>query len=462
MMNKRNIFNNPKCIFLSILILILVIPENKADTVVIVSDTSTSVLDPISGFFMSSSVASWVHEYWPSITGATWIWSSDRVDNENEFGPYIFTKKFTLPSSATSITGTIQITADNAYELELNSERIGSDGTVSTPPIDHDQDQDHVRRWSGIETYTVTPKAGDNVLVVRASNYGGWVDPDTNPAGIIYRMDVSYTTCTDSSPTAPALTSPDNGARYQVTSVTLDWDNPTSWGKRCAGNDNKFTVYLEKDVASPDDVLTTDTKGFSQFDVSGLTRGSTYYWKVRATNGALGTDSATRNFIIESLAGQSCGNCGTTDSAGTCTGEGVCSSGSTSQTSCGNCGTKTKTCSSSCSWGDYGTCTGEGCAAGSTESRSCGSGGTQSRTCSSSCSWSAWGACTGEFVDIGLRIYNGIGIVSIAAEPGTPASPLRISKDGTTYGIVLVEPTDPQASKLIIQTPSGRKALRKY
>jgi M6 family metalloprotease-like protein len=66
-------------------------------------------------------------------------------------------------------------------------------------------------------------------------------------------------------------------------------------------------------------------------------------------------------------------------------------------------------------------------------------------------------------IDIGLRVYDGTEIVAIACEPeGTLTSPLRIAKNGVVYGIVLVEPSDPAASKLKIQTSSGTKALRKF
>ncbi len=67
------------------------------------------------------------------------------------------------------------------------------------------------------------------------------------------------------------------------------------------------------------------------------------------------------------------------------------------------------------------------------------------------------------FQDIGLRVYNGTQVVAIAAEPaGTLTSPLRIAKNGAIYGIVLVDPGDPNDSGLRIQTNSGIKALRKY
>lgn len=67
------------------------------------------------------------------------------------------------------------------------------------------------------------------------------------------------------------------------------------------------------------------------------------------------------------------------------------------------------------------------------------------------------------YQDIGLRVFDGTETIAIAAEPtGTLTSPLRIAKNGTIYGIVLVDPGDLNDSGVRIQTSSGIKALRKY
>jgi len=63
--------------------------------------------------------------------------------------------------------------------------------------------------------------------------------------------------------------------------------------------------------------------------------------------------------------------------------------------------------------------------------------------------------------DIGLRAYDGTGTIKIACEVGTATSPLRISKNGTTYGILLVATNDTTASKIRIPTSSGVKAVMK-
>ena len=76
----------------------------------------------------------------------------------------------------------------------------------------------------------------------------------------------------------------------------------------------------------------------------------------------------------------------------------------------------------------------------------------------------AWGPPpTPPYIDCGLRINTPKGVIAIACEPaGTLTSPLRIKKSDGIYGIVLVDPSDPDASPIRIKTSSGIKALRKY
>ncbi|MGD0259307.1 MAG: choice-of-anchor Q domain-containing protein [Verrucomicrobiota bacterium] len=62
--------------------------------------------------------------------------------------------------------------------------------------------------------------------------------------------------------------------------------------------------------------------------------------------------------------------------------------------------------------------------------------------------------------NIGLRAYDGKAIIPIACqESGALTSPLRISKNGTTYGILLVPTNFIYASRMRIQTSSGTMAL---
>ncbi len=82
-----------------------------------------------------------------------------------------------------------------------------------------------------------------------------------------------------------------------------------------------------------------------------------------------------------------------------------------------------------------------------------GPGGTSQQSATVTVSGGGGGGC-------GQQIYDGTTTITISCED-PPVSPLRTGKDATTYGIQLVDPSDPNASKLRIQTPTGVKALRK-
>ena len=63
-------------------------------------------------------------------------------------------------------------------------------------------------------------------------------------------------------------------------------------------------------------------------------------------------------------------------------------------------------------------------------------------------------------MDIGLRVHDGTATIKIGCAFGLP-SPLRISKNGVSYGILLVPTSSPDASRIRIQTSSGTKAMKK-
>lgn len=67
-------------------------------------------------------------------------------------------------------------------------------------------------------------------------------------------------------------------------------------------------------------------------------------------------------------------------------------------------------------------------------------------------------------VDIGLFVRENGSLAKICAENiAETTSPLRIAKSGIKYGVALVDPSDPNASKARIRIPGGiTKALKKY
>lgn len=64
-------------------------------------------------------------------------------------------------------------------------------------------------------------------------------------------------------------------------------------------------------------------------------------------------------------------------------------------------------------------------------------------------------------VDIGLRAFDGNSTIKVAFQNGTTTSAMRICKNGTNYGMVMVNTTDPNASRIRVQTSSGIKAWKR-
>lgn len=133
----------------------------------------------------SPAVLTWVHGSWPSIAGAQWISSALYVENPPPNSWRLFTRNFSVPSNAVNLSGTLQITADNAEEVELNGTPVGTDGEVYGPFIDNHE-------WATILSHAVSPQPGTNTLEVMVRNYAGSSSPTNNPTGLIYKMDYEY------------------------------------------------------------------------------------------------------------------------------------------------------------------------------------------------------------------------------------------------------------------------------
>jgi hypothetical protein len=94
-----------------------------------------------------------------------------------------------------------------------------------------------------------------------------------------------------SSVTAPALTSPANGATGVGASPTLTWTAVT--------NATSYEVYFG---ATPGPGLATTVSGAS-FQPGALTAGAVYYWRVVARNATSSASSATYSFTVAAEAG---------------------------------------------------------------------------------------------------------------------------------------------------------------
>jgi hypothetical protein len=118
---------------------------------------------------------------YPSLRGAHWIWKTHETvmeQNTSDYGPVIFVRRIDVPTTADTISAQIRITADNAYELFINGTPIGTGND-----------------WNVISTFPVTAlQPGANWLVAKVTNFAGPAAPFENPAALLYKLRVTYTT----------------------------------------------------------------------------------------------------------------------------------------------------------------------------------------------------------------------------------------------------------------------------
>lgn len=200
-------------------------------TTTIVSDTTAEWLDEAT---WRPAAACWVHPNWPSISGATWIWTRYLVDPYEEYhtlppeGYRTFRKTFTIPDGAFDISGSINIGADNAYRLYINGAFLGADGALS-------RDGPDFQEWQTIEAFNFIPQLGTNEILIKAVNYLDTGTATSNPSGLIFKATVSYRL-----PTEPAV----GGSLYVVEYYGVDGGAV----REIPGNDITFRHY---DVGMP-------------------------------------------------------------------------------------------------------------------------------------------------------------------------------------------------------------------
>ncbi len=166
----------------------------------VVSDTSNTVVMEGNPF----AVETWTHPAWTAvISGAKWIWSSYEV----EFPETAETKTF---KNAFSLTGTVtdaslSIAADNTYRFMLNGTEV-----VASP-------ENGGANYATANTVAVSPilfAQGANEILVEAGNLAApTTDPHANPAGLLYRLDVTHNACV---PPPPSVDSDEDGVNDDI------------------------------------------------------------------------------------------------------------------------------------------------------------------------------------------------------------------------------------------------------
>jgi hypothetical protein len=131
-----------------------------------------------------SSVDTWTHPSWPTITGASWISNSYYIEEPIAASTWRwFNHEFTVPGYP--LSGTIEVTADNAEDVYLNGILVGSDGEIQDPWADNHE-------WNTIIPYDIYPLEGLNDLDIIVRNYPGSSSPTSNPTGLIYKVIINY------------------------------------------------------------------------------------------------------------------------------------------------------------------------------------------------------------------------------------------------------------------------------
>ncbi|MEK6967249.1 MAG: dockerin type I domain-containing protein [Nanoarchaeota archaeon] len=126
-------------------------------------------------------------------------------------------------------------------------------------------------------------------------------------------------TCIDSAPSGLTL-QPPSGTVIPTGDVKVSW-TLASWGNNCKNTGKNFTLQISK--GNTFSFITAETLDSSRYyyTFSGLTAGSTYYWRIIANNGFMKLVSGYKSFIIKSTV---CGN-GIIESGEQCDGGACCS-----------------------------------------------------------------------------------------------------------------------------------------
>jgi len=229
------------------------------------------------------------------IDGTYWIWMDDFIGDIDN--PLYFLKTFSIPEGAIDITGTMQITADNFFNLSINDVDYGG----TEPP--------NTLQFENIYTYSITNLLpGENHLLITASEA-----ISGTPSGLMYKLVIHYaggqptptpTATPEVTPTPTPTPTPNTPAGSNVTvplpgtvvtfgTVTGEGTTSVNWSADNPGGPTPPNFYVHGLFMNISTTATyTDTVNVCMgYDESGVTNENNlrlFHW-----NGAIWEDVTT-------------------------------------------------------------------------------------------------------------------------------------------------------------------------
>jgi hypothetical protein len=148
------------------------------------------------GTWVPASIIDSPNSNWVTLSGARWVSTTSLnsgVEAANEGDAWrLFKEDFTVPAKGSDPSGSIQIAADNAFEVYLNGTLLGSsaDFSPSAPVYGPQSGSGSQTPFHSLTTYTFTPRVGANTLMFVVRNWDN--NSTANPSGLLYNAVIHY------------------------------------------------------------------------------------------------------------------------------------------------------------------------------------------------------------------------------------------------------------------------------
>jgi hypothetical protein len=160
-------------------------------------------------WFSAPVITDHLEGIWVQATsGAQWVSTTadySGVDNDDTGdGWRLYKDSFSIPDGATITSASIEIAADNAYEIYLNGNLIATTDDWDPVATVYGVSPEPGGTMLPFQTLTTYPINGANTLMIVVRNWdnlGSW-----NPTGLLYTVSVTYETSAPPTTTTPPTT----------------------------------------------------------------------------------------------------------------------------------------------------------------------------------------------------------------------------------------------------------------